>query len=317
MDTRRNCIKKCVITCAALCLPVSLTRESRAAYPDLKTRNPKRALVLWYSQTGQTRRYARLIGCILKGKGLAVDACDMQEFDKNLLSNYDLIIVGTPVFYYDTPANVGEWLETIPSIKGTPVAAFVSFGGPEGNQHNASSHILKLLAGKGGVPVGRDAFRNIASYPTPNWNSLNQIAGRHLPNAATFDQVRRFTADFIERITLGETISVGYEVALREGLSLLPLVWLNKKAISKHTVDAQKCIGCQTCVRKCPTKAINPSRQTVDRDKCLACFGCLNNCPADAVVMEYRGERLYGFPEYLKRNKITIMEPSEFNTCSL
>jgi ferredoxin/flavodoxin len=317
MKTRRDFIKKSVIAGAALCLPISLAGESRGAYPDLKTRNPQRILVLWYSQTGQTRRYARLIGCILKGKGLAVDACDMQEFDKDRLSNYDLIVVGTPVFYYDTPANVSEWLETIPSLEGTPVAAFVSFGGPEGNQHNASCHILKLLAGKGGVPVGRDAFRNIASYPTPNWNSPNQISGQNLPNAATFDQVRRFTADVMERITRGVAISVGYEVALREGLRLLPLARLNKKAISKHAVDAQKCIGCQTCVRKCPTKAISPSRQTVDRDTCLACFGCLNNCPVDAVLMEYRGERLYGFPEYLRRNKIAIMEPSELNACSL
>lgn len=317
METRRDFLKKSALAGAALCLPVSLTGEGRAAYPEVKTHNPQRTLVLWYSQTGQTRRYARLIGCILKGKGLAVDACDMQEFDKNLLSNYDLIIVGTPVFYYDTPANVSEWLETIPSLQGTPVAAFVSFGGPEGNQHNASTHLLDLLADKGGVPVGRDAFRNIASYPTPNWNSPNQISGRHLPNAVTFDQVRRFTADVMERIARGETISVGYEMALREGLRWLPLVWLNKKAISKHTVDAPKCIGCQTCVRKCPTKAIDPSRQTVDRDKCLACFGCLNNCPADAVLIEYRGERLYGFPEYLKRNKIAIMEPAELDACSL
>jgi Pyruvate/2-oxoacid:ferredoxin oxidoreductase delta subunit/flavodoxin len=317
METRRDFLMKSVIAGAALCLPLSLPHESRAAYPDFKTRNPKRMLALWYSQTGQTRRHARHIGCILKAKGLAVDACDMQDFDQNRLSNYDLIIVGTPVFYYDTPANVSEWLETIPSIKGTPVAAFVSFGGPEGNQHNASCHILKLLADKGGVPVGRDTFRNIASYPTPNWNNPKQISGQHLPNAETFEQVRRFTAGVMERITLGETISVGYEVALREGLRWLPLVSLNKKAISKHTVDAQKCIGCQTCVKKCPTKAINPSRQTVDRDKCLACFGCLNNCPADAVVMEYRGERLYGFPEYLKRNKIAIMEPAELAGCSV
>jgi ferredoxin/flavodoxin len=317
MDTRRDFIKKTAIVGAALCLPVSLTREGRAAYPELKTRNPKKALVLWYSQTGHTRRYARLIGCTLKGKGFVVDVRDMQELDKNLLPNYDLIIVGTPVFYYDTPANVSQWLETIPSIKGTPVAAFVSFGGPEGNQHNASCHILKLLADKGGVPVGRDAFRNIATYPTPKWNNPKQISGQHLPNVATFDQVRRFTADTLDRIALGETISAGYEVALREGMSMLPLVWLNKKAISKHTVDAEKCIACLTCVRKCPTKAINPATQTVNKEKCLACFGCLNNCPADAVVMEYRGERLYGFPEYLKRNKITIMEPPELSTCSL
>ena len=317
MDTRRYFIKKIAIVTAALCLPVSLPCENLAAYPDLKTRNPKRVLVLWYSQTGQTRRYARLIGCILEGKGLTVDARDMQEFDKKLLPNYDLIVFGTPVFYYDTPSNVSEWLKTIPSIEGTPVAAFVSFGGPEGNQYNSSSHILKLLAGRGGVPVGRDTFRNVASYPTPKWDNPKQISGQHLPDAGTYDQVRRFTAEVMKRITRGETISVGYEVALREGLSLLPLVWMNKKAISKHTVDAKKCIGCQTCVRKCPTKAINPSKQTVNRDKCLACFGCLNNCPADAVVMEYRGERLYGFPEYLKRNKITIMEPPEFKTCEL
>ncbi len=316
MDTRRDFIKKTAIVGAALCLP-TLAIEGRAAYPELKTRNPKKALVLWYSQTGHTQRYAKLIGCTLKSKDLAVDVRDIQEFDKKLLPDYDVIIVGTPVFYYDTPANVIDWLETIPSIKGTPVAAFVSFGGPIGNEHNASCHILKLLAEKGGVPVGRDAFRNIATYPTPTWSNSKQISGQHLPNAATFDQVRRFTVDTQDRVASGKTISVGYEVALREGLRLLPLPWLNKKVISKHTVDAEKCIGCLTCVKKCPTKAINPATQTVDRQKCLACFGCLNNCPADAVVMEYGGERLYGFPEYLKRNKITIMEPPEFKTCSL
>ena len=316
MDTRRDFIKKSAIVGAAMCLPVSMTRESLAAYPDLKTRAPKKVLILWYSQTGQTHRYARLIGCILKGKNLTVDEREFQETDKKILLDYDFIIIGTPVFYYDTPSNVSDWLEKIPSIKGTPVAAFVSFGGPEGNQHNASCHILKILAKKGGVPVGRDAFRNVPSYPTPKWDSANQISGQHLPDEATFDQVRRFAKDTLERITQGETISIGYEIAMREGLRALPLVWLNKKAINKHTVDASKCIRCGTCVRKCPTKAINPFIQAVDREKCLACFGCLNNCPADAVVMEYRGQRLYGFREYLKRNNITIMEPSEFSTCS-
>jgi ferredoxin/flavodoxin len=316
MDTRRDFIRKSAIVSAAFCLPVSLTRESLAAYPDLKTRAPKKALILWYSQTGQTRRYARLIGCILKGKGLTVDEREFQETNKNILPDYDLIIVGTPVFYYDTPSNVSDWLETIPSIKGTPVAAFVSFGGPEGNQHNASCHILKILAKKGGVPVGRDTFRNIPSYPTPNWNTSQQISGQYLPNAATFDQVRRLAADTLTRISRGETISIGYEISLREGLRALPLVSMNKQLINKHTIDDKKCIRCGTCMRKCPTKAINPYTRIVERDKCLACFGCLNNCPASAIVMEYSGKRLYGFREYLERNKITIMEPEEFKTCT-
>ncbi len=316
MNTRRDFIKKSAIIGTALCLPAALTRECFASYPELKTRAPKKVLILCYSQTGHTQRYARLIGCILKGKNLSVDEREFQETDKKILPDYDLIIVGTPVFYYDTPSNISDWLEKIPSIKGTPVAAFVSFGGPEGNQHNASCHILKLLTKKGGAPVGRDAFRNIPSYPTPEWNSANQKSGQHLPNEATFDQVRRFTNEMLGRISRGKTISIGYEIALREPLRSLPLVWLNKRVINKHTVDTSKCISCGTCVRKCPTKAINPFEQTVDRSRCLACFGCLNNCPADAVVMEYGGKRLYGFFEYLKKNNITIMEPPEFKTCS-
>jgi ferredoxin/flavodoxin len=316
MDSRRDFIKKSVIVGAALCLPVSLTRESMAAYPDLKTRDPKKALVLWYSQTGHTQRYARLIRCILKDRNIEVDEREFKETDPNILSNYDFIIVGSPVFYYDTPSNVVEWLEKIPAITGTPVAAFVSFGGPEGNQHNASCHILKILAKKGGVPVGRDAFRNIPTYPTPNWDIANQKSGEHLPDAATFDQVRRFTADTLQRISRGETISIRYEMAMREFLRVLPLVSLNKRVISKHAVDAQTCIRCRTCERKCPAKAIQPLQQIVHKDKCLACFGCLNNCPVGAVVMEYGGKPLYGFFEYLKKNNITIMEPPEFDTCA-
>ena len=316
METRRDFIKKAAIAGAALCLPAALTRESVAAYSEFKTRDPKKILILCYSQTGHTQRYARLIGCVLKAKNLDVNVRELQEADPKMLPRYDLIFVGSPVFYYDTPSNVVEWLEKIPAVTGTPVAAFVSFGGPEGNQHNASCHLLKILAGKGGVPVGRDAFRNIPSYPTPNWNTDIQKSGEHLPNAATFDQVRRFAADTLQRVSRGETISIGYEFALREPLRHLPLIWLNKRMINKHTVDASICVGCGTCVRKCPTKAIDPFKQVVDRNRCLACFGCLNNCPVGAVVMEYGGKPLYGFFEYLKRRNITILEPEEFKTCT-
>ena len=316
MDTRRDFIRKGAIMGAALCLPLCRTQQAMAAPASLKTRNPQKALILCYSQTGHTRRYARLIGCTLKGRGIHVDEREMRAFDRISLPKYDWILVGTPVFYYDAPSNVCEILKTIPAITGTPVAAFVSFGGPEGNQHNASCHILKILAEKGGVPVGRDAFRNVPTYPTPGWNSANQVSGEGLPDRATFDRVRRFATDTLARISRGETVPVDYEMAWREILRAMPLVWLNKKLINRHTVDTSKCIRCGTCVKTCPARAIDPYTPAVDQDRCLACFGCLNNCPAHTVVMEYGGKPLYGFPEYLRRKKITIMEPPEFRTCT-
>jgi ferredoxin/flavodoxin len=317
METRRNFIKKSVILCAALSLPLPLAANSQAAYREIKTRNPKRALVLCYSQTGFTSRYGKLIACLLKKKELTTDLADMRSFDRQRLKDYDLILIGSPVFYYDIPANVSDWLAAMPKITGTPVAAFVSFGGPEGNQHNALCHTLRLLADREGVPVGMDAFRSIPAYPTPTWDGANQRAGEHLPNEATYEQVRRFTGRILAQVSGGEAVGYEAELAAREFLRMLPLAWLNKKAISKHTVDASRCILCQTCVKKCPVGAINPNKQLVDRGKCLACFGCLNNCPADAVVMEYRGKRLYGFPEYIRRRKLAILEPPEFQSCRL
>lgn len=317
METRRNFIKKSAIVCAALSLPLPWAANGQTIHRELKTRDPKRALVLCYSQSGFSARYGKLIACLLNDQRLTADLADMRRFDPKRLTDYDLILVGSPVFYYDIPANVVDWLSSAPKLTGIPVAAFVSFGGPEGNQHNALCHALHLLAEKEAVPVGMEAFRSIAAYPTPNWDSANQRAGEHLPDEATYNRVREFTKQILERVKQGQTLAYSSEIASREIVRMLPLVWLNKKAIGKHTVDAAKCIGCRTCVKMCPVDAIHPEKQFVDHDKCLACFGCLNNCPADAVVMEYRGKRLYGFPEYLKRRKITILEPREFQSCRL
>lgn len=317
METRRNFIKKSAIICAALSLPLPWAATGRAAEREMKTRDPKRALVLCYSQSGFSARYGKLIACLLKDQGLTADLADMRRFDPKRLTDYDLILVGSPVFYYDIPENVVDWLSSAPKLTGIPVAAFVSFGGPEGNQHNALCHALHLLAEKEAVPVGMEAFRSIAAYPTPDWDSANQKAGEHLPDEATYNRVREFTRQILESVRQGQSLAYSSELTTRELVRMLPLVWLNKKAISKHTVDAAKCIGCRTCVKMCPVGAIHPEKQFVDRDKCIACFGCLNNCPADAVVIEYRGKRLYGFPEYLKRRKITILEPAEFQHCKL
>ena len=193
MDTRRNFIKKSAIFCATLSLP--LPASGQAAHWELKTRNPKRGLVVCYSQSGFTRRYGKLISCILKEKGLMADLADIRSFDTKHLTDYDLVLIGSPVFYYDIPSNVSDWLAAMPKITGTPVAAFVSFGGPEGNQHNALCHILRLLTDKEGTAVGMQAFRSIPAYPTPTWDSANQRSGEHLPNEAWSGSTRKRSAN--------------------------------------------------------------------------------------------------------------------------
>lgn len=54
----------------------------------------------------------------------------------------------------------------------------------------------------------------------------------------------------------------------------------------KHSVflDAQKCIGCTTCLRHCPTEAIRirDSHAVINPQRCIDCGECIKNCPQKA-----------------------------------
>lgn len=130
----------------------------------MKSKEVKKAAVLWYSQTGNTQKCGKVLARTLEKKGITIIDGDLRNFDQKKIIAVDLIVIGSPVFYYDTPDFVKEFIQSLPDIKGIPVAAYVTFGGPEGNQHNAACSILEGLAQKNGVPVGLEAFRSISSY---------------------------------------------------------------------------------------------------------------------------------------------------------
>ncbi len=311
MDSRKSFLKTGMIMIAAFMIPGLRKAFSSDLYKPMKTGEPKKCLVIWYSQAGHTRLYGKLIAKILDKLGLDADAYDIRDIDKSILPNYDLIIIGSPVFYYDTPINVRNWLKSIPNIDGIAVASYVSYGGPEGNQHNAACTILELLADKGGVPVDIGTFVNMSTWPSASWNGPGQIENKHLPNEETYNNVRSFANNLILKIKKGETFIIDRKIAAREFLSILPLAWLTKCLLGTHKIDKNKCIECGTCVKKCPAGAIELSKYKVHQDRCIACFGCINNCPEQAIIMEFMGSEIYGFPEFLRRNKIAIIEPKE------
>lgn len=54
----------------------------------------------------------------------------------------------------------------------------------------------------------------------------------------------------------------------------------------KHSVflDLQKCIGCTTCLRHCPTEAIRirDAKAVINPQRCIDCGECIKNCPQKA-----------------------------------
>lgn len=312
MENRRSFLLKGAVMVTALSLgPLACGHFGRqGAAGSLRTKEPRRAMVLWFSQTGNTERYGKLVARRLEMAGLAVDAGDIRGTEPSSLSAYDLIVFGSPVFHYDIPPNVKQWLEQTPAIEGRAVAAFVSFGGPEGNQRNAACSILEPLTRHGGIPVGMETFMNLATFPYPDWKGPGVQENLHLPDEGTYDRVRAFTAAVLDRIRRDAPLTFSREYTFREALSVLPLSG-TLKLYTKHAINRQKCIRCGTCVQKCPVKAIDLSAGTVDRCRCIGCFGCFNNCPTGAMEMSMGGRPLYSFIEFRSQNKLTVIEPVE------
>lgn len=60
-------------------------------------------------------------------------------------------------------------------------------------------------------------------------------------------------------------------------------------ALLKYRIDADKCIGCTACARKCPVHCISGTVKhvhVIDQDKCIKCGACQKACKFDAVIKE-------------------------------
>jgi ferredoxin/flavodoxin len=276
-----------------------------------KRKGDRHALVCWYSQTGHTKRYGKLIARVFSDSGVKTHARAIAYIDPADLGRYEIVVAGTPVFYYDVPENVREWAASITGFNGTAVASYATFGGDGGNQHNTAADLLRRLSKKGGVPVGMATFGNMSSY-APTWSLGNEkriLKFSGLPNEATYERVRDFAKQILKNFDGGVRIEVRKKPDINELFKYLPMIWLCKLATRTHTIDEDLCTECGICVKRCPVGAIDLSAFSVDTKRCIACLGCVNNCPANAVDMTFMGKKVYGFNEFLRRNGIKIAEP--------
>ena len=53
-------------------------------------------------------------------------------------------------------------------------------------------------------------------------------------------------------------------------------------------VDAEECVGCETCVPECPAEAISmvDDKAVIDQKTCNQCKACVEICPIEAIKVE-------------------------------
>jgi flavodoxin len=123
---------------------------------------PVRAVVIYESLTGNTRRAAQIIGRELSGRGIATTVCPITAVDLQALSGADLVVVGTwtdgMFFFGQRPGRAGRLRDRLPAMRGKKAATFITFALEPRKALDKLSDIVRATGAEviGGMAIRRD-----------------------------------------------------------------------------------------------------------------------------------------------------------------
>jgi flavodoxin/NAD-dependent dihydropyrimidine dehydrogenase PreA subunit len=245
-----------------------------------------RAIIVTFSQTGNTRRVAEAVARGLRAKGLAVDLADLLSADPAATADYDLVGIGAPVFYYKEPANVRAFIDRLPDGRRKAAFTFITHGG---NPVNTLRRMQKRLARRGHVVLNSFSCTGYDTYPMffrtfREWGhpSADDLAAAQDFGERLANECRWFRDE--QRFATPKYRFVGGKYFV---LSLLCNGGMMKRMFPALKVREDLCTRCGTCARTCPTGAITLSPYPKIDEKCLWCYQCERICPEQALDADW------------------------------
>ena len=245
----------------------------------------KRALIIYFSQGGTNRRVAEIIGKSLGMEGYQVDLWNLKDGPPPDPREYELLGIGSPVYYYRAPFNVTDFVNSLPNLSGLSAFVFVVHGAYRGNTGNSIRRTLRL---KGAKDIGY-FYCYGADYFLGYLKEGCLLSPDH-PTKEELEGAGRFGRDIAARVA-GEPYERPEDDPEVQMIYRLERFLANRMLVRyfysrSFRVNAMCRPDCDLCIRRCPVQNIRrgANGKLEWARKCLLCLSCEMNCPEDAIT---------------------------------
>ena len=243
-------------------------------------------MILYFSGTGNSLAIARKIAEAVDDQVLPLTEAVQQD-----LTNEQRIGLVFPTYDFNLPPALPEMVSHLKISPKSYVFTVVTCGSMAGN----CIWVLRRLLREKGIEL---AYSHKVSVPDNSALAFGRNPNKQLKK---FERVPARMEQIIRELQ-AESHTLHYS-----WFSLLSWL-LGRPAVEKGMihclgpkVNADKCTGCNTCVRVCPMDNINlTDEKAIIGDNCTVCLACVHVCPQQAISVNGREalkERQYRHPD--------------------
>jgi len=262
-----------------------------------------KAIVIYYSQTGNTRETARAIRDGIAETG-ECDIARLKDVTNDDLRAYDLIGLGAPVWHRREPANVLSFIESsMKNLENKPAFVFCTHGLYPGH---FIGRVVAAVRLEGLNVVGWNSWYascTIPEHPKPYFTDGH-------PDEIDLAEAKEFgreMASAARRVLAGKPFTppelpVGkayhdlypgpgsVDRPDRRQNTAGPLELIDLRSFDL-TINPDKCLypKCTLCADNCPVGSINfKVSPPLFRKNCERCWFCEQICPAGAIEVDWK-----------------------------